>query len=157
MELSKIEALLEKYWAAETSIEEEKVLYNYFNSGVVASHLKQYGMLFEYYKEDKSKTLNKDLKIPIKQQNKNYLKYAITAAAIVLVALFLGKREYEHYKQRKQFAQVKEALYLLSLNLNKGNDAIYEVSNSLLRGSDAVAHLDTYEITANKVIEKINN
>jgi hypothetical protein len=45
---------------------------------------------------------------------------------------------------------------MVSLNLNKGNEALYAVSNNLNKGNDALEHLNTYEETVNKVLSKVN-
>lgn len=45
-----IDKLLEKYWDAETTIEEEEVLKTYFNSGQVTTEHLDFAPLFSYYK-----------------------------------------------------------------------------------------------------------
>jgi len=156
MELASIEKILEKYWEANTSLEEEKILREYFASGNVAPHLQQYGMLFDHYKQSQSENYSKNLVLKSKQKKKSIQWLSIAASLALLVGTFFGKQEYDKYQQRKQFAEIKKALELLSYNLNKGNDAVYAVSNNLLKGSDAVSQLDTYEKTFSKVINKVN-
>ena len=46
--MKNIEELLEKYWNAETTLEEEMDLKTYFNSGDVAEQYKDYATLFGY-------------------------------------------------------------------------------------------------------------
>ena len=46
MELAKIENLLEKYLAAETTLKEENVLKNYFSQENVPEHLEEYKSMF---------------------------------------------------------------------------------------------------------------
>jgi hypothetical protein len=52
MEKSIVIALLEKYWQAETSIEEEQALAAYFKGPVVDPDLKPYSDLFAYFEEE---------------------------------------------------------------------------------------------------------
>jgi hypothetical protein len=53
MEHEKIKALLEKYWVAETTIEEEKQLAAYFQGADVDPALEAYRPFFEYIEEEK--------------------------------------------------------------------------------------------------------
>ena len=156
MELAKIEELLNKYWDGETSVHEEKILKEYFNSNNVAEHLKPYTGLFGYFKESKDESLQLDIQLPVENKVKNKTWISAVASIILLFGLFFGKQEYDKHLQRKQFAQIKEALELVSFNLNKGNDAIYTVSDNLLKCSHAVTKLDRYEKTVNSVLNKIN-
>lgn len=156
MELASIEKLLEKYLNATTSIQEEEILKKYFNSEKVAPHLKEYGMMFEYFKQSKDDTFTKTIQLKPKTNKRNWKWLSIAASIALLITVFIGKQEYDKHQQRKKFAQVKEALQLISFNLNKGNDALYAVSNNLTIGSDAVSKLDTYKKTVNTVINKVN-
>lgn len=153
MELTNIEKLIEKYVNASTTLQEEQILKNYFNSKEVAPHLKEYGTMFEYFKLSKEEILKKPIQLKTK---KNWKWLSIAASVTILISIFIGKKQYYQYQQRKQFSQIKEALQLLSLNLNKGNDALFAISNNLTKGSDAVSKLNLYQETANSVIEKVN-
>ena len=157
MELANIEKLLEKYLNAETSIQEEDQLRNYFTSDNVAPHLQEYIALFGYFKQNQSETFTKTIKLKPESKNKMNFKWLSVAASFaLLVSVYMGKQEYDKYQQRKYYAQVKEALQIVSLNLNKGNDALYAVSNNLNKGTEAVAKLDTYDKTVKTVIDKVN-
>ncbi|HMP30102.1 MAG TPA: hypothetical protein PKD85_10905, partial [Saprospiraceae bacterium] len=50
--MKNIEELLEKYWNAETTIEEEKQLKAYFQSNDVDDQHKAYSTLFSYFDEE---------------------------------------------------------------------------------------------------------
>ncbi len=161
MELANIEKLLEKYLEATTSLQEEKALRDYFTSGNIAPHLEEYGMLFGYFKENQSETCTKIIKLkPEKTRKKNLKWLTIAASLTLLVSMYLGKQAYDEEKKRekqlKYYAQVKEALQMISSNLNKGNDALYAVSNNLNKGTEAVAKLDTYDKTVKTVLSKVN-
>lgn len=52
MEKATINKLLEKYWRAETSVEEERVLAAYFKGPAVDSDLLPYAGLFAYFDEE---------------------------------------------------------------------------------------------------------
>ena len=69
MELSKIEKLLEKYLDAETTVQEEATLKNYFLSGNVAPHLQEYESMFSYFKYSKEEKLAKPIQLNTKKTN----------------------------------------------------------------------------------------
>jgi hypothetical protein len=52
MEKMNVMALLEKYWQAETSLEEEKALADYFRSPLVDPELEPYREVFAYFDEE---------------------------------------------------------------------------------------------------------
>lgn len=156
MELANIEKLLDKYLDAETTLQEEQTLQDYFTSNNVAPHLQEYSMMFGYFKQSKDETFTKTIQLKPEKTKKNWKWLSVAASVVLLFSVFMGNEEYKKYQQRKQFAQIKEALQLVSVNLNKGNDALFAVSNNLKKGNDAIEQLGTYEETVNKVINTVN-
>ncbi|CAM1356108.1 MULTISPECIES: hypothetical protein [Tenacibaculum] len=156
MELANIEKLLDKYLDAETTLQEEQTLQEYFTSNNVAPHLQEYSMMFGYFKQSKDETFTKTIQLKPEKTKKNWKWLSVAASVVLLFSVFMGNEEYKKYQQRKQFAQIKEALQLVSVNLNKGNDALFAVSNNLKKGNDAIEQLGTYEETVNKVINTVN-
>lgn len=80
---NRIDILLDKYFEAETSLNEERELQEYFSSGKVASDHLKYAPIFQFFKEEKhSETI-------IKKQNSKrkalWLSVAACAAGIALV------------------------------------------------------------------------
>ncbi|WNW02279.1 hypothetical protein RRF68_02330 [Tenacibaculum sp. HL-MS23] len=156
MELANIDKLVEKYLNAETTLQEEQILQEYFTSPNVAPHLQEYSMLFGYFKQSKHETFTKTIQLKPEKPKKNWKWLSVAASVVLLFSVFVGNEKYQEHQQRKKFAQVTEALQLLSVNLNKGNDALYAVSNNLNKGTDALQYLNTYEKTVNKVINTVN-
>lgn len=156
MELTNIDKLVKKYLNAETSMQEEQMLQEYFTSSNVAPHLQEYSMMFGYFKQSKDETYTKTIQLKPEKPKKNLIWLSAAASIVLLFSVFIGNEKYEEHQQRKQFAQIKEALQMVSFNLNKGNDALYAVSNNLNKGNDALEHLNTYEKTVNKVIKTVN-
>ncbi|WP_299158600.1 hypothetical protein [uncultured Tenacibaculum sp.] len=156
MELANIEKLVDKYLDAETTLQEEQILQEYFTSSNVAPHLEEYSMLFGYFKQSKGETYTKTIQLKPEKTKKNWKWLSVAASVVLLFSVFIGNEEYQKHQQRKQFAQIKEALQMVSVNLNKGNEALYAVSNNLNKGNDAIQQLNTYEETVNKVINKVN-
>ncbi len=64
MELAKIEKLIEKYLEAKTTLEEEKILKDYFSKDEVPSHLEEYKTLFNYFTNSSLDTSNKTISLP---------------------------------------------------------------------------------------------
>ncbi|WP_299109614.1 hypothetical protein [uncultured Tenacibaculum sp.] len=156
MELANIEKLVEKYLDAETTLQEEKVLQEYFTSNNVAPHLYEYSYMFSYFKQSKDETFTKTIQLkPERTNRKNWKWLSVAASVVLLFSVFIGHEEYQKQQARKQFAQVKEALQMVSINLNKGNEALYAVSNNINKGHDAIGHLSTYEETVNKVLNTV--
>lgn len=137
MELSKIEQLLEKYLKAETTLQEEATLKNYFLSGNVASHLQEYESMFSYFAINKAETSVKPIQLNTKKTNWKWL--SVAASVVLLFSVYMGNSYIQEQKAKAQYAQVKDVLKMLSTSLNKGNDAI--------------ASLYTYEDTVNKIFK----
>ncbi|WP_299681761.1 hypothetical protein [uncultured Tenacibaculum sp.] len=159
MELANIEKLLEKYLNAETTLQEEAVLRDYFTSTeVLPVHLEEYAMLFGYFKQSRNETFTKTIKLkPEKQKRKNFKWLSVAASFALLVSVYTGYDIIEKRKTEMQIAEVKKALKMVSYNLNKGNEALYSVSNNYKKGTEAIAKLDTYDKAVQTAIKKINN
>ncbi len=124
--MDELNKLIEKYFRAETSIEEEKFLNNYFAKEAIDPELEPYRALFCYFNEEKSVKYSK--KIQNKSETKKQMWFQITifsaiAAGFALLftvlkpqqptdyAIIKGKR-IENTAYVEQFAENK----LLKLN-----------------------------------------
>jgi len=128
MELSRIEKLLEKYDDATTSLSEEQELKTFFAQKDVPSHLAAYQAMFGYFKENESETFTKT--IPMQKRKAAHWKWLSVAAAVALlvsVYTYTNNELAASERQQAQYAmqQTKEALQLLSQNLNKGTSLVY--------------------------------
>ncbi|MEE9407504.1 MAG: hypothetical protein V3V28_05460 [Polaribacter sp.] len=140
MELANIERLVEKYLNAETSLQEEATLKNYFTEGNVAPHLQEYEYMFNYFAVSKDETFTKTIQLEPKKSKRRNLKWlSVVASVVLLFSVFIGNNQYKKHQAEKQFAQVSNALKMLSNNLQKGEQA--------------VATLYTYENTVNKILK----
>ena len=137
MELSKIEQLLVKYENAETTLQEEATLKNYFSNGDVAQHLQEYETMFGYFAISKAETSVKPIQLKTKKKNWKWL--SVAASVALLVSVYLGDGYLKEQEAKAQYAEVMSTLKLLSTNLNKGNKAM--------------ANLYTYENTVNKILK----
>lgn len=144
MELASIEELVEKYLNAETSLQEEATLRDYFSSDNVAPHLEEYQVMFSYFQFSKDETYTKTIQLESKNTKRKNLKWLSVAASVVLlVSVYVGVTKYNEYKENERleekYAQVENALKMLSANLNKGKSAFN--------------NLYAYENTVNKIFK----
>ena len=144
MELANIEKLVEKYLNAETTLQEEATLKNYFTGAFVAEHLQEYASLFNYFATAKSETYTKTIRLaPKKSKKKHFQRWSVAASVLLLLSIFIGRQQYHKNEQRKEakiiYAQVTKGLALLSSNLKKGEQA--------------VATLYLYENTVHKILK----
>lgn len=132
MELANIEKLVEKYENAETTLQEEAILKDYFTKEDVAPHLQEYSYMFNYFTAVKDEAYTKTIKLEPKKSNKINFKWLSVAASIALLfSVFIGKPLIKDYQDRKEaeriYAQVNEGLQLLSNNLKKGEQAVAQL------------------------------
>lgn len=138
MELDRIERLLEKYLEASTTIAEEKELRAYFSQESVASHLKQYAPMFQYFSMAKEERYTKEL--PLKKRSINYKWLSIAAMAVMLFGIYFGKEYQEKKEAEFAYNETKKALTLLADNFS--------------RGTEKVAYLNEFENTKQKIYNK---
>jgi hypothetical protein len=129
MELDKIEKLLKKYLEADTSLEEEIFLKKYFSENEVPSHLEEYKELFSYFSNNSLDVSNKPISLPKNKSIINWL--AIAAMAVLFVSVFsIYQNDISEKKQAElAYSETQKALELISLSLNKGNNAIAQLQN----------------------------
>ena len=141
MELANIERLLLKYENAETTLKEEEALRTYFASNKVAPHLKEYQLLFNYFKSNTDETYTKKIILNTKIITNNWRMLA--ASVILLLSTYSGLHIINEYNEKKQaaenLAQITNVLKLVSTNLNKGNQAL--------------KRLHVYEDSVNKIFK----
>ena len=95
MEKAKLIALLEKYWRAETTIEEEQALAAYFKVPSTDPDLEPYNALFAYFEEEANIASSPDLEARILSSItpvRHFQWSMLSAAAAILVivgSLFL--------------------------------------------------------------------
>ncbi len=145
MESVKIKKILDAYFEGTTNLEEEKALQNYFNNGKVADDLVQYQPIFAGLKAAKEERSNKAFTLP-KSKPKIIKKQWYSAAAILVVAFGIGSFYFSqpHYSQEERdalaaFEKSKNAMMLLSENLNKG--------------AEQLSFVQQFTVTKNKILK----
>jgi len=147
MNIREIEALLEKFYEGQTTLEEEHILRSFFCSNDVPENLKEHQPFFIYAKRTHTETignpdfdlkLNERLSQPTKtgrmipwQTTGNKLMFisSIAAAALLLIGLYFTF-QHEIFKnsshglplsaQELAYNDARQALLLISANLNTG-------------------------------------
>lgn len=145
MELASIEKLIERYENAETSLQEEQVLKNYFQEHKVPAHLEEYKALFNYFSESSTERYTKTL--PLKPRRTAWKWLSVAAAVVLMVSIYsvtgFGTDKLSAADQQEAeiaYAETQKAFQLISQNLNKGN-------------SVAIAGLGEFEKAQNKVFK----
>lgn len=110
MDYKYIEQLLERYWQCQTSVEEERILRDFFSQKEVPDHLKRYCALFTFQQKEKELKLGADFDQKIlsrieepavrAQRNTIMVKLmpfykAAAAVAIILSLGFAAQRSFE--------------------------------------------------------------
>lgn len=147
-----IEKLLEKYYDGETSLEEERALKQFFQSGEVPEHLQSHAAQFGYFanarKEQPSLTFNHDLSLmldPPKQgpvQRLGSWLIRIAAGLTLLIVgfgagwMFQSKSENGTVlaalegKETGQVAEMKKVLAFEQMNNTSASERIQAVNHS---------------------------
>ncbi|MRG44469.1 hypothetical protein GFS24_05060 [Chitinophaga sp. SYP-B3965] len=150
MEYSNIRALLEKYWACETTEEDEAELRIFYamNEDALPADLQEAAPLFQYYHDASSVELPEieihgpweETKI-IRPFWQGWMKYA----AVLLVALGVGHSVYNFQQKNRNdgnqlafhdtfddpkvaYEETQKALAIISKNLNKGKEQMEKLS-----------------------------
>ncbi|MBS1663493.1 MAG: hypothetical protein JST68_20795 [Bacteroidetes bacterium] len=138
MEHERIKLLLEKYWAAETSLEEEGEIALYFREGDVAPELEGFRAFFDYIEEENRVSIGDDFEKKILERLSPVRRFnfgLVAAAAALLIcvsSLFLVVEKpappvvaivevRDTYDDpEKALAAVRKALLVASRHMNEG-------------------------------------
>lgn len=141
MELVKIEALLEKYFDAETSVKEEQVLKSFFSSEEVPAHLEVYRSMFAYAVQESKLKDKTTFRPKVRKRLSPMMKIAASITVIVSIGLFA--RQYQQKKQAEfAYHQTMMAMELISNNFNKAKESL--------------SYLEVYEESKDKIFKKNN-
>ncbi len=147
---SRIEQLLEKYWKCETSLEEEKILRDFFNGQGVPESMKETADLFRYFESQRQLKLNGtdfDRKVAAHTTSKDrgkVIKMIFTSAKIaagvvvLLAASFLVREEIRksyptevvdtYSDPELAFEETKKALMMISKTFGKAKQEAGKIS-----------------------------
>jgi hypothetical protein len=135
MEHEEIKTLLEKYWAAETTLEEEKRIAAYFRGGEVDPALEAYRAFFDYIVEEAAVVAPEGFEermlerlgagVTVRRLRVGYAAAAaimVFVASVALVVRMSGEREIKdtYDDPEKALAAVQRALMIASEHINEG-------------------------------------
>jgi hypothetical protein len=147
MNINEIELLLKKFYDGSTSLPEEKILRDFFQTPHVPEHLMSHKPLFSFYVKEQSRELpSRDFESNLTKlladeheetpvvtmtsiRNRNVFLVGIAASFALLIGLFFTFQQDVFRKSANQmsnvntevaYADASEALLLVSGNLNNG-------------------------------------
>ncbi len=142
MDSKTIAALLEKYWNAETTLEEEQQLREYFVGANVPDDMQETAALFRFLDAEKNKTLNENFETHVTKHLhrrregkiismvsfKNIARIAAGIFVVVAATYFIRQEVRKSYPQELQdtytdpqmaFEETKKALQMISNSFGK--------------------------------------
>jgi hypothetical protein len=169
MESQKIHILLQKYFDAETTLDEENELITYFSSGEVDEPLKMYVPMFSGIKElsvDEDPDLGDDLmNYILESEHKEKLRYRwmwqmVTGVAASVILVMLAVNFYSDRNQWKDtytnpnqaYAEASKTLNFVAGKYNKGLAQLRPIG----RIESAVNPLNSGMKTLNKGFDQMN-
>jgi len=160
MVLNRIETLLDKYDKAETTLQEEAELREYFSGDDVAPHLEYYKPMFQYFATSQQEEFTKDLPLP-KKIKSLYPWISVAAVTVLMLGIFLprtlfGPSAEEEAQARLTYQQTMEALSLVSAGMHKGKQelgSLTMMTNNLEEGMTQASWLGEFSKTTNRIFK----
>lgn len=139
MQYQEIEKILDKYFDGKTSLEEEKVLRNFFQHPDVPSHLREYKILFTAIEEESQTQSHKEWSYKLSSDRwyqKNWIRsfsLAASAAILISVGLFMDNKlkKVDNEDVFIAYQQTQQAVLYASKYFSKG-----------MEGAQSVKHVD---------------
>ena len=172
MNTREIEILLDKYFEGESTLNDEKVLKDFFSSGNVPEHLKEYIGIFGYFEIEKQVKLDPDFEekildkltsgnqIPFYQNRRFWYYFTGIAASLLFVFTIIYESNFtknRYTQQEKQLAynQTKHALAYVSAKINQGVGPLQEM-NKISAGSIPLIELGKLEKNLVRLKKNVN-
>lgn len=149
MELANIEKLVAKYENAETTLNEEAILRDYFLSDNVAPHLEEYQLMFTYFQASQGETYNKTLEFKT-QKKRNYSWLSVAASVVLLFSVYMGIPSIDN---QEGSLPVSEMTMEEKFHYEQAHAALAMLSGSLNKGNEAVSNLKAYDYSVNKIFK----
>lgn len=143
MDLKQVEQLLEKYWEGSSSIEEEKMIREFFASNELPKHFEVYSDLFTSPELSMYSELGKDFdtkiinKIKAEPKSNIWNVFKIAAIGLILIITSISVFQVDTKKQIAEdtfntpeaaLAETKKAFAMISEAMNKGEQPLMYLS-----------------------------
>lgn len=147
MELIKIESLLKKYDEGETSLNEEKLLKEYFSSGETPEHLKEYREMFNFSKNEKEISYPGEL--GVKSKMKSYAFIGIAASILLAIGIFTFQYNQQNILSGSELGTIEnpEEAFL------KTKETLQMIAEVLNNGQEELQYVEEFNNTTNKYIK----
>jgi hypothetical protein len=171
MNTKEIEILIEKYFEGLTSIEEERLLKDFFASGDFPEEMKPVAAMFGYFEVEKEVKLSPDFsdefirqinekrKIPFYRHRKFWYYFSGVAASIIFLISFFYenqnspiKTKYTNEEAQLAYLQTKETLAFVSGKFNAGVKPLHQIEK-ITENADRISQISKF----NQSINKVNN
>ncbi len=139
-----INQLLDKYWAGETTLEDEKVLAAYFNTDQVDEDFKPFKPLFEYF--DQQRQVSVDLEDQVMERIRSKRietkvirltwKRALAVAASLILLVTAGISTYRYQLSKKDNLVMQDTFESPEEALEQTKAALLYLSNRMNRVAD---------------------
>jgi hypothetical protein len=148
---NKIEKLLEKYLEGETSIKDEKILSEYFQTQEVKPEWLIYKDMFSYFEESKKEETYQDF-MPQTKVTKSLFYNIQKYVAVVMIAIIGTMFYYQQPSQSENLGTYDDP----ELALEETMKVFNMISLHLNSPNDEMKYLQTLEDTKTQYINKIN-
>ncbi|HXO76989.1 MAG TPA: hypothetical protein VN824_17160 [Puia sp.] len=158
--MNAIRRLLEKYFLAETTLEEENVIAEYFRSGEVDPELMQYAAFFEYIEEEKQVSPGKDLekrileRVGLAEAPVRRIKFGYAAAAAMLLCVCSLFLVVQLSGDKVKVSEVPQAAAVIKDTYDDPEKALAAVRRALLVAS---THMNEGKNITQKNMSRLNN
>jgi len=166
MDSKEIGLLLEKYWNCETSLEEEKVLRNYFNGPDVPEQLKDAADLFRFFESERKRSLEEnfdhDVMKSVKKSERStkvvsmvrWVQIARIAAGVFVVVVAGYFVRNEIMKSKQQQAQVVDTFDDPKDALEETKKALMLISKSFGKAKEGAGKINLFNEAEEKISGK---
>ena len=125
-DLDNIEKILNKYLEAETTLQEETQLIDYFTGNNVALHLQEYKYMFQYFKQSKSERHTKTIRIKTKNTKRKLI--GVAASIALLASIFVYNNNKQKQETQQAYADTQKALEIITTHMSKSTVAIRQLN-----------------------------
>jgi hypothetical protein len=129
MEYNYIQTLLDVYFEGKTTLKEEVLLRDYFESDTLDEAFLSYKPLFSAFSEAASEISTSTIELPQAETSQNYLWLSIAASLVIVVGVagFMYSNNSYNSQEKEALAALKhskKAMLMLSQQLNKGTQKL---------------------------------